>query len=162
MRKKTLEELRASARERARRWREKNARTHRERVKEVYGKSQAQARIEGGVAPNELERMAKNAFRPLQETENVSFDSIEADPRVLAEQQRRERIRRGLMEPEQKGGEVYGIQTQERRSAPTEDSLSGEETFQGEGGPSTAEERRIAEWLQARKPKAGVEVELIL
>lgn len=56
MRKKTLDELRATARERQRRWREENQRTHRERVKEVYGIAKAQKLFADGVTPQEARR----------------------------------------------------------------------------------------------------------
>ena len=105
--KKTLEELRASQRERARRWREKYRRKHLERVKEVYGRSNAQKFSVDGVTPGELERYEK---RVVQETRNVPLHEVEADPGVMEEQRARmEKFRppgRGLrrMEPEQRGG----------------------------------------------------------
>jgi hypothetical protein len=56
-RKKTLEELRAGARARSKRWRDKNKATHRERVLELYGRAKAQGFFVGGVRPEELVRL---------------------------------------------------------------------------------------------------------
>ena len=103
MRRKTVEELRASANARAKRWREKNARKHRERVKELYGRSKAQKHSEDGVTPVEVERYAR---RVEQETHYDTMESVEADAGVMAEQAwRMEKLRPPVGPPARKGPE---------------------------------------------------------
>lgn len=98
MMKKTGEELRARAALRAKRWREKYRWKHLERVKEVYGRSNAQKHSEDGVTPGELERYAKREggekpveVREVQETHTETDDEAwerergnKQAPRVVA------------------------------------------------------------------------------
>jgi hypothetical protein len=79
-RKKTLEELRAGARVRSQRWRDKNRATHRERVLELYGRAKAQGFFVGSVRPEELIRldqaMKKGGTMDQSVTDNVIYGPI--------------------------------------------------------------------------------------
>ena len=117
--KKTLEELRASAAARAKRWREKNRWKHRERVKAVYGRSFAQKSSAEGVLPQEVERYARevqeSTYVPIEEVER-SVEPINQAPRVTPR----------VMEPKPEVTPPVAI---------------------------TREERRIAQWLEAKKTR---------
>jgi hypothetical protein len=108
MRRRTIEELRAAGAMRQKRWREKNRRTHRERVQELYGRSKAQGYFVGGVTPQEVARYALAV-------EAGEVDGFVTDNATLREQTHMGPVEGWDVIEEQRGG--YG--TIERK--PTED-----------------------------------------
>jgi hypothetical protein len=106
MRKKTLKEIRATARERQRRWRDKNQVTHRERVAEVYGRSKAQARYADGVTPQELRRYGLK-----EEGKDIGLVDLPLRGQAELIQETyyamEEGVDTGYKEPKEKGGREY-------------------------------------------------------
>jgi hypothetical protein len=202
MRRKSLEELRAANRVRQKRWREKNRRTHRERVLELYGRAKAQGFFRDGVTPEEVARLAR-AMEAGRVGSGVT-DNVTDNVTLREEQHYGPVVGWDEMEPEQEGGHGggrgwagdkagigRGMESQPGHAADerrVSDQCGVEESpgargigsgrDQGRIGPEsglsgrgagtertdqTPEERRVAQWLEARTRKpVGVEVEIVL
>jgi hypothetical protein len=127
-RKKTLEELRAGARARSKRWRDKNKATHRERVLELYGRAKAQGFFVGGVRPEELVRldqaMKKGGRMDQPVTDNVIYGPVAGydEPMEPRERGGRGAIFKGMGQAGEPGVGAKGGRGPEAKETPNERS----------------------------------------
>lgn len=135
MRKKSAKEKLAVNAARQKRWREKNARTHRERVATAFGRAKAQGFFKDGVTPEEVARYAKvmeKKQREIQATHYALEPGVDTGYGAP--------VAPPQMEPEQKGGHDEDRNTRVREGsdfgvtgADGEAGRSGEGALRGDG-----------------------------